>query len=63
MYRAAQALAVTHRRDYVVPDDVKQLVVPVLAHRVISRSYRHAGERDVLEALVRRIADAIPVPG
>jgi MoxR-like ATPase len=63
LYRASQALAVTHGRDYVVPDDVKQLVVPVLAHRVISRSYRHAGERDVLEALVRRLADAVPVPG
>ncbi|MEZ6069757.1 MAG: MoxR family ATPase [Pirellulales bacterium] len=62
LYRAVQAYAISNRRDYVVPDDVKALVVPVLAHRVISRSYRHAGERDVIEALVRRLADDVPAP-
>jgi MoxR-like ATPase len=34
LYRAAQALAVVRGRDYVVPDDVKELAVPVLSHRL-----------------------------
>ena len=33
--RAARAVAASEERDYVVPDDVKRLVIPVLAHRVI----------------------------
>jgi len=37
LMRASQALALYMGRDYVVPDDVKSLVVPVLAHRMILR--------------------------
>jgi MoxR-like ATPase len=33
--RAARAMAASEERDYVVPDDVKRLAIPVLAHRVI----------------------------
>jgi MoxR-like ATPase len=33
--RAAQALAVLNNRDYCIPDDFKELAVPVLAHRVM----------------------------
>ena len=39
LYRAAQALAVTVGRDYVVPDDVKRLAEPVLAHRLVTRGW------------------------
>lgn len=35
LYRAAQALAFLEGRDYVLPDDIKRLVVPVFAHRVV----------------------------
>ncbi|MEO8098956.1 MAG: MoxR family ATPase [Acidobacteriota bacterium] len=35
LFRATQALAVVHGRDFATPDDVKQLVVPVCAHRVV----------------------------
>ena len=35
LYRAAQALAVVEGREYVIPDDVKRLVIPVFAHRVV----------------------------
>jgi MoxR-like ATPase len=38
LYRAAQALAVAEGRDYVIPDDVKRLAVPVCAHRVVVNS-------------------------
>ncbi|MCH8334117.1 AAA family ATPase, partial [Candidatus Sumerlaeota bacterium] len=33
--RSAQALALVRGRDYVVPDDIKELALPVLAHRVV----------------------------
>ena len=35
LFKASQALAALHGRDYVLPDDVKRLVLPGLAHRVI----------------------------
>ena len=44
LYRAAQSLALVSGRDYVVPDDVKTLAVPVLAHRVVGKSFLQAGE-------------------
>ncbi len=51
LYRAAQALAVVQGRDYVVPDDVKSLAGPVLAHRLLTR----AGDTDgVLAEIVAR---------
>lgn len=37
LFRAAQALAMVEGRDYCVPDDVKRLVRPVLAHRLFPR--------------------------
>jgi len=37
LYKAAQAYAAMHDRDYVLPDDVKRLAVPTLAHRLIVR--------------------------
>jgi len=61
MYRASQARALIEGRDYVVPDDVKQLAVPALAHRVISRGYLE-GQRGALEALIRRLVDEVRVP-
>jgi len=40
LMRCAQALAAIEGRDYVIPDDVKTLAVPVLAHRLIMRASR-----------------------
>src|SRR5712692_2917978 len=34
LYRASQALALLEGRDYVIPDDVKRLAIPVFAHRI-----------------------------
>ena len=62
LYRAAQALATIHARDYVIPDDIKQLAVPVLAHRVITKGYMHSGHREVTELLLRRLVEQVPVP-
>jgi len=38
LYRASQSLALVEGRDFVVPDDIKRLAVPVLAHRVITKA-------------------------
>ena len=37
LMRACQALAAIRGRDYVIPDDVKELAIPVLAHRIVLR--------------------------
>jgi MoxR-like ATPase len=58
----AQASAVLYGRDYVTPDDVKQLVLPVCAHRVISKSYLHNGDADSTSRILRTIVDQIPTP-
>ncbi len=63
LYRAAQAAALVAGRRFAVPDDVKQLTVPVLAHRVIPKGYLHGGDREAIESLVERLVDGVPVPG
>jgi len=64
LMRASQALAALRDRDYVLPDDVKSLAVPVLAHRLILEpdlwTAPHAAERVVDELLS---AVAVPVIG
>jgi MoxR-like ATPase len=62
LYRAAQALALVERREFVVPDDIKRLAVPVLAHRVIAKGYVHGSQRDTLETLIQRLVDDVAVP-
>ena len=61
-YRACQALAFLEGRCFVVPDDVKRLAVPVLAHRVIPKGYLHGSQRTAVEALIQRLVEEIPVP-
>jgi len=62
LYRAAQAAALVAGRNFVVPDDVKQLAVAVLAHRVITKGYLHGGQREAVEALIDRLVEEVPVP-
>lgn len=53
LMRCCQALAAVRGRDYVIPDDVKELAVPVLAHRIILRgiSYQLSSESFIQELL------------
>ena len=53
LMRCCQALAAIRGRDYVIPDDVKELAVPVLAHRIILRgiSYQLSTDKFVQELL------------
>jgi len=59
---ACQAAALLNGRDYVVPDDVKSLVVPVCAHRVISKTYLHNGDANSTGRIIKQIVDQVPTP-
>ncbi|MEW6142551.1 MAG: MoxR family ATPase [Chloroflexota bacterium] len=61
LYKGAQALALVRGRDYVIPDDVKRLVVPVLGHRIILSTDAYLHKRSK-EALLEDILNATPVP-
>lgn len=62
LYRATQALAILEGRDYCIPDDVKRLAVPVLAHRIIPKGVLQEGQRDKAKAIIRQILGKLPVP-
>jgi len=61
---AAQARALVHGRDFVVPEDVSELVAPVLVHRLgMVRSCANAlEERRTVTATLKRMAASIPAP-
>ena len=62
LYRAGQAYAAVNGRDFVIPDDIKVLAEPALAHRLIVRTA--ATIRDVAAgAIVRELLDVVPVDG
>jgi MoxR-like ATPase len=61
LVRAARAQAALSGRDFVIPDDVHAVAVPVLAHRLVLTPEAQAGRRapaDLIRALVQRV----PVP-
>ncbi|MFA5504721.1 MAG: MoxR family ATPase [Vulcanimicrobiota bacterium] len=61
MFRAAQALAWASDRDYVRPDDIKQLAVPVLAHRlVLDTKAKYAGVSKA--EVVKDLLGSVEVP-
>ena len=62
LYRAAQSLALVSGKDHVVPDDIKSLAIPVLAHRVVGKSFLQAGEFGAAEAIIRDVVGRIRVP-
>ena len=62
LFRTAQAQALLRGRDFALPDDVKELAVPVLSHRMIvspAARMRGVSGREVTSAIV----DQVPVPG
>ena len=64
LYHAAQSMAFIEGRDYVIPDDVKRLVVPVFAHRIVVNSRYSTGMRrsDEAEAALQEILKTVNVP-
>ena len=60
--QASQAAALLAGRDYVTPDDVKSLFLPVSAHRVISKTYLHNGDANATERVLQAILDRTATP-
>ena len=61
LLRAARAMAASEGRDYVVPDDVKALVMPVMAHRLVVASDAAMAGRTSVSILTEVLGD-VPVP-
>ena len=62
LFRAARGLALVQDRDFVLPDDIKTLAEPIMAHRIIlssSARMRGVAQRDVVSELL----ESVPVPG
>jgi MoxR-like ATPase len=64
LQRAAQAHALLSARGYMVPDDVKAVAIPVLAHRVVPRARASvgAGRGREAETVLEQLLEAVPVP-
>jgi MoxR-like ATPase len=64
LYHAAQALAFTSGRDFVIPDDIKRLVIPVFAHRIVVNSRYSTGQRrsEEAESALQEILRTVSVP-
>ena len=62
LYRAAQSLAMLEQRDYVIPDDVKQLAIPVLSHRLILHTYQAERHTETAQTVMQHLLDDITVP-
>lgn len=62
LMRASQAWAAMDGRDYVLPDDVKATAVPVLSHRIISRSQGTIRLTESNANIIEYIIDTVPVP-
>ena len=61
LYKGARALAFMDKREYVIPDDVKKLVIPTLRHRA---RLRPEAEMDgvIAEDIINKILVEVAVP-
>lgn len=59
--RAVRALAASRGRDYSTPDDVKELAVPVLAHRLVLR-HTNRSHQMTSSDVIQEILTTVPVP-
>ncbi|HIX16365.1 MAG TPA: MoxR family ATPase [Candidatus Hungatella pullicola] len=60
LLRASMALALIRGREYVVPEDIKELAVPVLAHRLVCARTIDGSRRTA--AVMEQILNSVPVP-
>ena len=61
LLRTARAVAALEGRDYVLPDDLQALAVPVLAHRIIPTAEAQLGRRTT-DAIVADLVHRLPLP-
>ncbi len=62
LMQAGRAWALLHGRDYVIPDDVKNLAVESCAHRLVTRAFAQDGSAGGAEEIFRQILDTVPAP-
>lgn len=64
LYRASQALALLEGRDYVIPEDVKRLAVPVFGHRIVVNTRVALSQRrsDLSDRIIEEILQHVDVP-
>jgi MoxR-like ATPase len=60
IFRAAQAVAAIDGRDFVRPDDIKEVTIPAISHRLIARSA--TSQRETTEGVLRDVLEETPVP-
>jgi MoxR-like ATPase len=60
--QAARATAVLHDRDHCVPEDIVSNVLPVCSHRVISKTYMHAGDTASARRIIQQVLETVPSP-
>lgn len=60
LLKSAQVYAALQGRDYVIPEDIKALAVPVLAHRIIS--YTNIAKNSNKASIINGILDSVAVP-
>jgi MoxR-like ATPase len=60
--RAVRASSLLAGREYAIPDDVKDLVIPVFAHRVVNKSYLRDSQAASNDQILGEILEEIPVP-
>ena len=60
--QGARATAVIHDRDHCIPEDIVSNVLPVCAHRIIPRSYLHAGDSGTARRIMQQVLETVPSP-
>jgi MoxR-like ATPase len=60
--QAARATALLAGRDHCVPEDVVANVIPVCAHRVVSRTYMHQGDTLTTRRILQQVLEQVPSP-
>ncbi|MFC2067069.1 AAA family ATPase [Chloroflexota bacterium] len=61
LYKGARALAFTRGRDFVIPDDVKRLLIPAISHRLLISAEAEM-ENVSIEAIINEVATTVPIP-
>lgn len=62
LLKTSQALAAISGRDYVIPDDIKAMIKPVLAHRLVARHVGKENGKPVSFRILDEIINRVPVP-
>ena len=64
LVKAARAMALIEGRGYCIPDDIKAMTIPVLAHRVVAsgRPGDYGQDGDDAERIIRELVETVPVP-